>query len=279
MKTKYLRKLSVAIAVVLSMVGFASSAYAGNIALTGHDDDFHQSLQAQAQVLGMLTFVDGGILNTLLPVLTFDHGNELTSLLSTMGISYFNVDPNAGIPSPSLFDITKYNAIMVASDQSCGGCDNDSTSSTNLASASSSFASYFNAGGGIVGLAGASNSNYYNFLPLSASNPGIVFDSNAFTQTAAGLSNGISAVNGDFPHNFFAFPGSGTDLAFQAMEVYSGPSSLGDLTNQPFTIAASGSVACTGLSCVITPVPEPATIALIGLGLAGFAASRKHKTI
>ena len=41
------KQQSIATALVLSMVGFASTAHAGRIALTGHDDDFHQSAQAQ----------------------------------------------------------------------------------------------------------------------------------------------------------------------------------------------------------------------------------------
>ena len=43
-------------------------------------------------------------------------------------------------------------------DSSCGGCDNDTTSSTNLAAAKASFVSFFNAVGGIT--------NYYGFLPF-----------------------------------------------------------------------------------------------------------------
>jgi len=56
----------------------------------------------------------------------------------------------------ALFDHSVYSAITVAWDSSCGGCDNDTTSSTNLAAAKASFVSFFNAVGGIT--------NYYGFL-------------------------------------------------------------------------------------------------------------------
>ncbi len=142
-------------------------------------------------------------------VLLFDAGGELTSLLTTLGIPFTNINPNVGVPSASNFNISLYSAIVVASDTSCGGCDNNATSSTNLAGASSAIANFFNAGGGIATFAAASNSHYFDFLPVTASVPGIITCSSCFSQTAAGLAAGVSAVNGDFPHNFFSFPGTG----------------------------------------------------------------------
>ncbi|HKN88004.1 MAG TPA: hypothetical protein VJV04_14175, partial [Nitrospiraceae bacterium] len=224
-----------AVAVSTLIAGMAlfigQDAYAGgNVVLTGHDDDFHQSTAADAQALGMLNFARQG---STLPVLTFDHGTELTSLMTSLGIPFTNVDPNAGVPAASLFNNSVYSAIAVASDTSCGGCDNDATSSTNLAGASAAIATFFNNGGGIVAFAGASNTSYYNFLPASATNPGLVSCDSCFTQTAAGVAAGVPAVNGDFPHNFFNFPGvGGMSPSWVAFETYTGDSTLGSLTNQ-----------------------------------------------
>jgi hypothetical protein len=256
----------------------SSVLFAGNIALTGHDDDLHQSTQATAQALAMLTFARAGAPTPGLPVLTFDAGSELTGLLTSLGISFVNINPNTGVPAASNFDVTKYSAFAVASDTTCGGCDNNSTSSTNLAADSAAIASFFNAGGGIVAFAGASNSGYYNFLPASASNPGIVNcpAGNCFTQTAAGAGVGITAVNTDFPHNFFAFPGtSGMDPTWKVAETFTGSSSAGTLTNQPSTVFIQNATITSG-GFGGGGTPEPGTYLLLLTGLAGLAVSRKR---
>jgi len=245
---------------------------AGNIALTGHDDDLHQSTSAKAQANGMIAFARNG---STKKVLSFDHGTELTSFLTALGIPFDNVDPDVGVPAATLFDPAVYSAIIVASDQSCGGCDNTTTSSTNLAAAKANFASFVNNGGGIVAFAGASNTNYYAFLPSSATNPGTVTCSSCFTQTAAGTSVGIPANNSDISHNFFAFPGTaGMDPAWKVAETYTGGSTAGSLTNQPFTVYTKGATITDGGfeggggETPAVPIGWPALL-FIALGLGG----------
>ncbi len=250
-------------------------ALAGNVWVTGHDDDFHRSVAASAAMNGALSFVRSGAPSPTLPVLSFDHGSELTTFLTGLGVPYVNIDPNAGVPAASNFDVTKYSAMVVASDTSCGGCDNNGTSSANLAADSGPIASFFNSGGGIIGLAGASNTSYYDFLPSSAANPGVVFNSFGFTTTAYGTALGIPAVNGDFPHNFFAFPGTdGMSALWKATETYTGDSSAGSLTDQPFSLAIAG--ATIGGGGFHHGVPEPSTLLLLGSGLTGLAMFRKR---
>jgi hypothetical protein len=107
--------------------------------------------------------------------------------------------------------------------------------------------------------------------------------STCFSQTAAGLAAGIPAVNGDFPHNFFPFPGSGLDPLFVAFETYTGPGfdpsgAPISLSNQPFTVGIAGAlIEDGGFGPGAAAVPEPGTLILFGTSLLGlFGAARKR---
>src|SRR5260370_6102575 len=109
-----------------------------------------------------------------LPVMTFDQGTELTSDLTALGIPFTNISTSAGIV-PSLFDPTKFSAMAVASITSCGGCDNTPAFVETLHSGAGNQAAidaFFNAGAGILGLAGALDANAYDYVPTAATNPG-----------------------------------------------------------------------------------------------------------
>jgi RHS repeat-associated protein len=206
----------------LAVLLIATSANAGNVVLTGHDDDFHSFFHspsnAAAQAQAIIAFVRAGAPNPALPVLAFDHGSELTSLLTSLGIPFSNIDPDAGVPAAALFDVTRFSAIVIASDLTCGGCDNTPTSSTNLSGASTAIAAFFSAGGGIAAFAGAQNTSYYRFVPASASGFGNP-PPTGYVQTALGVALGIPAVNGDPTHNFFFTPGTnGVSAAYGVVE-------------------------------------------------------------
>lgn len=258
-------------------------ARAGNIALTGHDDDFHcaggsGTPAACSQLGAMVSFARSG---STLPVLTFDAGTELTSGLTSLGVSFVNVNPNtAASVTASLFDNTKYSAFIVASDSSCGGCDNSPGGEANIAAQSAAIEAFLNGGGGVVGLAGADSSGYYSFVPQAATSVGGA-PSTGYSQTSVGASFGINAVNGDPTHNLFWDPGTHGESAFyQVAEVNSFGNGTIPGPNAAATLICD---ACTTSGGVITgggggsTVPEPSTYALLAAGLFGLGVFSKRR--
>src|SRR5690348_10529118 len=104
------------------------TAHAGNIALTGHDDDLHcdggfgdafhgAGVGPCTQLKSLATFVTAG---SALPILVIDNGSELTSALTFDGFTVHAVTV-ASVTS-GMFDNSMYSAFGVASVTSCGGC-------------------------------------------------------------------------------------------------------------------------------------------------------------
>ena len=272
MKRLFVAALStLALAVVVAV-----PARAGNIALTGHDDDFHCSggfgdPNACAQLAALIAYARGG---SSLPVLTFDAGSELTSELTHLGIAFTNVNPNtAGAVTASLFNNAVYSAFIVASDGSCGGCDNSPTGEAAIAAQSAAIDSFLNAGGGIVGLAGASSSGYYDFVPQTATSVGGA-PSTGYSQTSVGAGLGIPAVNFDATHNLFWNPGTHGESAFYQIDEINETSGNGTIP-APAAVTLS-CTECTVSGGVITGggggvTPEPSTLVLFGTGVTGLA--------
>jgi hypothetical protein len=246
--------------------GLTSPASAGNIVLTGHDNDYHCTAAGGAGtpnpcgVLGAeAKFVING---SSLPVLAIDQngsgfGNELGLALSGQGIT--NVVKSAASLTAADFDPTKYSAFAVASVITCGGCDNPVGTGTLLAGFSSAITSFFNAGGGILGLSGATDSHAFDYVPESGGVISAITDFSGFVPTANGLADipGFHAVNGDETHNTF----SGFAPFYKVAETFheGGPA---------VTIyGKGGTIGCVGTKCTISGgVPEPSTWALLGLG-------------
>jgi hypothetical protein len=260
-------------------LGFASPAMAGNIVLTGHDNDFHESSAARASTLGALNLVRNG---STLPVLVIDDGSEAVTLVNNVLGAGHEVTRTVGIAggthlTAADFNHSLYSAFVVASVTTCGGCDNPvGTGATLAANFSTAIATFFNAGGGIYGLAGATDPSAYAYVPESATNAGGNPPSTGYVTTAAGVALGVPAVNGDTTHNFFNEPGTGG-----LSSLYQVTERLGSATTgTPETIAlVGGTISCTVKgTCTITThsVPEPMTLSVLGAGLFGLGMARKR---
>jgi hypothetical protein len=249
-------------------------ASAGNIFLTGHDTDFH----GQTAILAAdLTYARNG---SALPVLVLDAGSELSNLAkSAIGAgNVVTIAPSAVTAAD--FNAAIYSAFAVASESSCGGCDNSPADNAKIASFGTAIAAFVTAGGGIVGLAGASDPLAYAYVPTAATNAGGSPPSSGYVETAAGALAGLLPENGDPTHNFFSTPGTaGLSSAFSIAETVG----IGGPVESVFISGAS--IGCTGPSCVITgSVPELSTwgmmlLGFAGLGFLGYRKSRRQSAM
>jgi hypothetical protein len=261
-------------AVAFGLPWLTSPAQAGNILLTGHDNDFHCTYgdsNACAALGAEASYVRAG---SSLPMLVIDDGTELSGSLSGLGVPIVSV--SVGSVTAGMFNHSVYSAFAVASVTSCGGCDNPTGTGTALAGFSSAIASFFDAGGGILGLTSAGDPNGFAYVPDAAGSPTPIFTSSGFTATPTGLAGipGFIAVNGDETHNVFAEPGTGGVSSFYDVAerfTYNGG------TGQPVTLFGTGAIVCTGSSCTIHGVPEPISLSMLGVGLFGLAAARRYR--
>lgn len=254
----------------------SSPMFAGNIALTGHDDDFHfersgfSDTAPGAQLNALVAFARNG---STLPVLTFDAGVELTGSLTKLGIPFTNINPNLGVAA-SLFNPTLFSAFVVASDGSCGGCDNSPAGEANIAAQSTAINAFLNAGGGIVGLSGAGSAGYYDFVPQTATSSG---GAPSTGYAATGIF-GIPAVNGDATHNLFHDPGTFGESSFYQVAETNAFGNVGEGgVIGPGGAATLVCFKCTTTGGVITggggggTAPEPSSLLLMGVGLLALA--------
>lgn len=205
----------------LSLTSVTASDAAGkpagaNFIATGHDMDEHCSA-GQSNECNYLKIVTNKVRNgSTLPILALDHGTQVKDALAKIPgePAVTTVDPdNAAALAATKFTNASgkplFSAIIVASDSSCGGCDNDATGEANINARKADIKTFFNHGGGILALSGGINrSTYYDFVPLSGVGGAAV--TRPFTVTPAGTALGITTdmANCCATHNSFTVPSS-----------------------------------------------------------------------
>jgi hypothetical protein len=233
--------------VVLGLLAFlalgAGPAMAGNLLVTGHDTDHHCAGTNTGTPGGChyvkvaVDYARSGAPDPTKPVLILD--NRLNEMEQALDKAFGSgvVPRQVMIPrSPqfatAVLDINNYSAILVASDNTCGGCDlnefNSTPDSDAINARAGDIANFFNSGGGLFVNAGADHGDgnaangadtFYSFVPIPVGGQAV---SAPFTLTDAGKALGFQdstqgvGTNDDInccpTHNSFQLPPAGGAL-------------------------------------------------------------------
>jgi hypothetical protein len=259
----------------------AGSASAGRLIVTGHDQDLHCTGGSGCHFITVaVNYVRGKAPDPSKPVLILDRPEfegatpQLVTALDAAfppagSVPRIVMDPRSPQFASTPLSTDLYSAILIASDHTCGGCDlntninndfNLTPDSDAINARAKDIAAFFNAGGGIFALAGASHGDgneangkesYYKFVPVPL---GGLHVTAPFTLTPAGQALGFqdnpnspdgSDINCCATHNSFKEPPAGSPLKVAER----------DANKAPETLFAEGTIFDGGI--VDKPPPPP----------------------
>lgn len=167
----------------ICLLAVPATASAGRLIVTGHDADRRCALLDQqcGFIKASIKYVRESAPADKKPVLILDRGPK--QLAAAMHNAFSNgyrytgprlkiVDPRSAAFRTLKIDVTRFSAIAVASDASCGGCDLETVDARAIAKRKRVIQAFLSNGGGIYAGAGGTNAKqYYAFAPIPASGP------------------------------------------------------------------------------------------------------------
>jgi hypothetical protein len=177
--------MRVALVVLALALALPAQASAGRLIVTGHDADRRCALLDQqcGFLQAAIKYVRETAPGAKKPILVLDRGPKQleTAIQKAWGLGVYHaghwpkmkvVDPRSSAFRKLKIDITRYSAIAIASDSSCGGCDLEAADAAAIWKRKKVLQAFLSDGGGIYAGAGGTNAAaYYRFMPIPAVGP------------------------------------------------------------------------------------------------------------